>query len=68
MIDISKRENNEIVKKRLSLDEAITFLLDQEPNEYLYFITEYDDHETEEDGTPLILEQLNGEEWLADNL
>lgn len=51
----------------LTEDDVVKLLLSS-ADESLFLVTEWDSNYIEEDGTPLLVEQLNGEEWLADHL
>jgi len=51
----------------LTKDEVVKLLVSS-ADESLFQVTEWDSNYIEEDGSPLIVEQLNGEEWLSNHL
>ena len=65
---ITHYDNDETVMDNATEDQVIDFLIKQGEMDYGYQVTEWDDEELEEDGTPILLEQLSGDEWLNDYL
>ena len=65
---VTHYDNDEKVMDNATKEQVIEFLLAQGEMDYGYHVTEWDNEEVEEDGTPLLLEQLAGDEWLNDYL